>query len=116
MVRNNTTTLARTIESVQQQTYGNVEHIVLDGASTDGTLDLIRQYADRLDYFVSEPDAGLYDAINKAVPLARGQLICILNSDDWLEPHAAEIAVHRHARRGGGPSLLADDALVRNGD
>ena len=95
VVRNNTATLARTLESVQAQTYANVEHVVLDGASTDGTLALIRRYADRLDYFASEPDAGLYDAVNKAIALARGQLICVLNSDDWLEPEAAAIAVHR---------------------
>jgi len=115
VVRNNTATLARTIESVQQQTYGNVEHIVLDGASTDGTLELIQQYADRLDYYVSEPDSGLYDAINKAVPLARGQLICILNSDDWLEPHAAEIAVHRMREIGEEAALLMTAAFVRDG-
>lgn len=95
VVRNNAATLARTIESVQSQTYFNVEHIVLDGASTDGTLDVIRKYGERIDYFASEPDGGLYEAVNKAVPLARGQLICILNSDDWLEPQAAEIAVER---------------------
>lgn len=95
VVRNNTATLARTIESVQGQSYPNVEHVVLDGASTDGTLDLVRRHEDVIDYFVSEPDKGLYDAINKAIPLARGQLICILNSDDWLDPHAAEIAVYR---------------------
>ncbi len=112
VVRNNTATLARTLDSVQQQTYDNVEHIVLDGASTDGTLDLIRQYADRLDYFVSEADAGLYDAINKAVPLARGQLICILNSDDWLEPDAAEIAVRRMRNDLSAPALLLSAALV----
>ncbi|MCA6106956.1 glycosyltransferase [Bradyrhizobium cenepequi] len=95
VVRNNTETLSRAIESVQRQTYKNVEHIVLDGASTDGTLALIEGYADRIDYFASEPDRGLYDALNKAIPLARGQLICVLNSDDWLEPSAAEIAVKR---------------------
>ena len=106
VVRNNTATLARTIESVQGQTYANVEHIVLDGASTDGTLDLILRYADRLDYFVSEPDKGLYDAVNKAIPLARGQLICILNSDDWLEPEAAEIAVRRMGESTGCAMLL----------
>lgn len=106
VVRNNTATLARTIESVQRQTYANVEHIVLDGASTDGTLDLILRYGDRLDYFVSEPDKGLYDAVNKAIPLARGQLICILNSDDWLEPDAAEIAVHRMGDSTGCALLL----------
>lgn len=116
VVRNNTATLARTIESVQQQSYDNVEHIVLDGASTDGTLELIRTYADRLDYFASEPDRGLYEAINKAVPLARGQLICILNSDDWLEPHAAEIAVHRMRAAVDEPALLLTAALVRSVD
>lgn len=112
VVRNNTATLARTIESVQRQTYRNVEHIVLDGASTDRTLDVIRQYADRLDYFASEPDKGLYDAVNKAIPLARGQLICVLNSDDWLEPQAAEIAVQRMVRVKGA-ALLMTGAKVR---
>jgi glycosyltransferase involved in cell wall biosynthesis len=95
VVRNNTETLSRAIESVQRQTYKNVEHIVIDGASTDGTLAVIQGYADRLDYFASAPDRGLYDALNKAIPLARGQLICVLNSDDWLEPDAAKIAVQR---------------------
>ncbi|MGK6310108.1 glycosyltransferase [Variovorax sp. DT-64] len=116
VVRNNKATLARTIESVQRQTYGNVEHIVLDGASTDGTLDVILQHGDRLDYYVSEPDAGLYDAVNKAVPLARGQLICVLNSDDWLEPHAAEIAVRRMHGMYDEAALLMTAALVRDGD
>lgn len=114
VVRNNVATLGRAIESVQRQTYANVEHIVLDGASTDGTVELILRNADRLDYFVSEPDKGLYDAINKAVPLARGQLICILNSDDWLEPHAAEIAVRRMRHRTESAALLATGAVIYN--
>jgi glycosyltransferase involved in cell wall biosynthesis len=112
VVRNNVATLSRAIESVQRQTYRNVEHIVVDGASTDGTVDLLLRYADRLDYFVSEPDRGLYDAINKAVPLARGQLICILNSDDWLEPHAAEIVVRRMRHRLNKPTLLTTGAVI----
>ncbi|MEJ8847093.1 glycosyltransferase family 2 protein [Variovorax rhizosphaerae] len=114
VVRNNVATLGRAIESVQRQTYANVEHIVLDGASTDGTVELIARHADRLDYFVSEPDQGLYDAINKAAPLARGQLICILNSDDWLEPHAAEIAVRRMRNHMQGAALLATGAVIYN--
>lgn len=114
VVRNNTSTLARTLQSVQQQTYRNVEHVVLDGASTDGTLDLIRRHGDTVDYFVSEPDSGLYDAVNKAIALARGQLICILNSDDWLEPRAAEIAVHRMGDCSGAAILLTT-ANVRGG-
>jgi glycosyltransferase involved in cell wall biosynthesis len=111
VVRNNVALLERTIESVRRQTYGNVEHIILDGASTDGTLKLIEQYADQIDYFVSEPDRGLYDALNKAIPLARGQLICVLNSDDWLDPYAAEIAVRRMCGR-SSPSLLFTGALI----
>lgn len=117
IVRNGEATLARTLESVLAQSYPNVEHVVLDGASTDGTLDLIKRYADRLDYFASRPDAGLYDALNKIVPLARGQLICVLNADDWLEPRAAEIAVHR--MRGidlNDAALLLSSALVEAGD
>jgi glycosyltransferase involved in cell wall biosynthesis len=94
VVRNNDKTLARTIESVLAQTYQNVEHIILDGASTDSTLDVIKSYSETLDYFASEPDAGLYDALNKAIPLAMGSLICVLNADDWLEPDAAAIAVN----------------------
>lgn len=94
VVRNNQSTLERTIVSVQAQTYSNVEHIVVDGASTDGTLDIIKKYSDRLDYFASEKDKSLYDALNKAIPLARGRLICVLNSDDWLEPDAALTAVN----------------------
>jgi glycosyltransferase involved in cell wall biosynthesis len=115
VVRNNTKSLARTIESVQAQTYHNVEHIVIDGASTDGTLDIIRRFSERIDYFVSEPDKGLYDALNKALPLARGQLICVLNSDDWLEPVAAEIAVQRLGSSEGA-ALLLSAANVRMGN
>ena len=114
VVRNNAATLGRTIESVQRQTYPNVEHVVLDGASTDGTLELILQYGDKLDYFASEPDKGLYDAVNKAITLARGQLICILNSDDWLEPEAAEIAVHRMGDC-AGVAILLTAANVQGG-
>lgn len=115
VVRNNQDTLERTILSVQAQTYGNVEHIVLDGASTDGTLDVIRRYADRIDYFVSERDAGLYDALNKAIPLSRGQLICVLNSDDWLEPDAAQIAV-KYLQERDEPLMLLTAARVADGD
>lgn len=112
VVRNNEQTLARTIESVQAQTYSKVEHIVLDGDSTDGTLDVIRQFAERIDYFASEPDKGLYHAINKAIPLARGQLICVLNSDDWLEPRAAEIAALR-LKTASEAALLMSGAYAR---
>ena len=112
VVRNNTTTLQRAIESVQHQTYANVEHVIIDGDSTDGTLDLITRYADRIDYFASSPDSGLYDALNKAIPLARGDFICVLNSDDWLEPDAAETAVTRLVDV-NRPTILLTAAIVR---
>lgn len=114
VVRNNERTLERTIQSVQSQVYDNVEHIILDGASTDGTLGIIQRYADVIDYFVSEPDAGLYDALNKAIPLARGQLICVLNSDDWLEPAAAQIAAS-HLRDEDGAVMILTAARVVDG-
>ncbi|WP_237173388.1 glycosyltransferase [Paracandidimonas lactea] len=114
VVRNNASTLERTITSVQSQTYTNIEHIVLDGASSDGTIEVIERYRDKLDYYVSEPDNGLYDALNKAIPLARGRLICVLNSDDWLEPDAAEIVVS-HMRNEMGSALLLSGARVLDG-
>jgi len=106
VVRDNVSTIARAIESVQRQTYPNVEHIVLDGASTDGTVAVLEDHAGLIDYFASEPDRGLYDALNKAVPLARGDVICVLNSDDWLEPDAAETAVRRLDRPDRAALLL----------
>jgi len=111
VVKNNERTLARTIQSVQNQTYQNVEHIVLDGASTDGTLEIIQRYADVIDYFASEPDAGLYDALNKCIPLARGQLICVLNSDDWLDHDAARIAAS-HLRDADSAVMILTAARV----
>jgi glycosyltransferase involved in cell wall biosynthesis len=115
VVRNNAMTLERTIKSVQQQKYHNVEHIIVDGKSTDGTLDIILKYSDKLDYFVSEPDGGLYDALNKAIPLARGRFICVLNSDDWLEPNATDIVV-KYAGNLESNSLLLTAAKVCDGE
>ena len=68
------------IESVLAQDYPNFEHIVIDGGSTDGTLDVLREY--RHLKLISEPDNGLYDAVNKGIRLAQGELIGWLNSDD----------------------------------
>ncbi len=84
-------TIAKTLESVETQGYGNMEHIIIDGGSTDDTLEIIRKYADRVSYdvrIVSEPDNGIYDAMNKGIHLASGDLIGIINSDDWYEKEA----------------------------
>lgn len=85
-------TLRRTLESVRRQTYANIEHIVVDGGSTDGTLDIVHA-ADSIAYWRSEPDRGIYDAFNKGVALAHGEYIGILNADDYYQPDQIENAV-----------------------
>lgn len=93
VVWNNKKTLLKCMESVWKQTYRNIEYIVIDGGSTDGTLELIEAHKDKIDYYISQKDNGIYDAMNKALSLAGGDLITLLNSDDWAEPEAAQGAV-----------------------
>lgn len=76
--------LSECIESVLMQTYNNIEHIIIDGNSTDGTKAIIKKYENNIAKWVSEPDRGMYDAINKGIKLATGDVIGILNSDDLL--------------------------------
>ncbi len=76
-------TLRGAIESVLGQDYPNIEYIVVDGASEDGSLDIIREYADRIKY-ISEPDHGMYEAINKGLRMATGEVIGLVHSDDFL--------------------------------
>lgn len=90
---NSAKTIEQTIQSVLGQTYGNIEYLIIDAASTDGTLDLIRKYENGIDYFVAEPDRGLYHAMNKGLHLASGNYILILNSDDWYDPECIELLV-----------------------
>ena len=82
VVYNNEETLERCIKSVLEQTYDNIEYIVIDGGSSDGTLDIIEKYADSIDYFISEPDEGIYYAMNKGITLASGDYLNFMNSDD----------------------------------
>jgi len=76
--------LEQTIQSVINQNYDNIEYIIIDGGSTDSTLDIIRRYNDQIDYWISEPDEGIYPAMNKGVALAAGSHIVHINSDDLL--------------------------------
>lgn len=74
--------IEETMLSVLDQTYPNIEYIVIDGGSSDGTADIIRKYADRLAYWVSEPDKGIYDAMNKGIVAATGDYINFMNAGD----------------------------------
>ena len=82
---NSASTIERTILSVISQGYHNLEYIIIDGGSTDNTIDIIQKYSENITYWVSEPDKGIYDAMNKGVRKATGDIIGILNSDDWYE-------------------------------
>ena len=82
VVYNRAATIERTILSVLQQTYPHIEYIVVDGASTDGTLSIIHQYSHRIHQIISEKDKGVYDAINKGIQRGTGEIIGVLHADD----------------------------------
>jgi len=93
---NSSKTILDTLKSVGGQTFGNVEHLIVDGASRDETLEVIRGYEGHNVSVVSEPDDGLYDAMNKGIELASGDLIGILNSDDYFESNETLSVVARY--------------------
>lgn len=94
---NSESTITRTIDSVLNQSYKNIEYIIVDGKSTDSTLAIIAKYKDKFGdrlKVISEHDNGIYDAMNKGIAIASGALIGILNSDDYYEKDAIEAAVN----------------------
>lgn len=91
VVYNNAKDIERTILSVVKQTYGNIEYIVIDGASTDGTLAIIHQYQNQIAQIISEPDKGIYDAMNKGLSIATGDYVLFMNSgDEFFEKDTVE--------------------------
>jgi glycosyltransferase involved in cell wall biosynthesis len=96
VVRNGEKTLERTILSVIDQTYQSIEYIIIDGASSDGTIEIIKKYEKNIAYWISEPDRGIYDAMNKGIAQAHGDLIGIINSDDWYEKDAINVIVQKY--------------------
>ena len=111
---NNAIGLKKTMESVLRQTYDKFEWIVIDGASTDGSRDLIEQHKDHIDYWVSEPDNGIYNAMNKGINVADGEYLLFMNSGDCFADKAvleyfsthndgSELIVGRSALEGGEP-------------
>ncbi len=97
---NSADTIEKTLECIENQTYKSLEYIIIDGGSTDGTLEIIERHKEKLpkDFtLVSEKDNGIYDAMNKGIRLAKGQLIGILNSDDFYENDTVEQAVKHYS-------------------
>lgn len=84
IVYNNVRDIERTMRSVLNQSYPHIEYLVIDGASTDGTKDIIEKYQDQLTTYISEPDKGIYDAMNKGLKLATGDYVLFMNSGDEL--------------------------------
>lgn len=94
---NSEKTIKRTIESVLAQTYRNIEYLIIDGKSTDNTMNIVKKYEDKFNgrmHWISEPDEGIYDAMNKGIKMTSGELVGILNSDDYYEPDAVENMVN----------------------
>lgn len=112
---NSETSIGRTIESVRQQTYDDIEYVVVDGGSTDATNDIVRQMSEVVDSHISEADQGIYDAMNKGVRRATGDVITFLNSDDVFSgDHVVESAVK--ALRERKVDLVFGDVLFFEGD
>lgn len=88
--------LEQTILSVINQTYNNIEYIIIDGKSNDKTIEIIKKYDDKIDYWVSESDEGIYDAMNKGIASANGEFIGILNSDDWYEDYTVAAVIEKY--------------------
>ena len=95
---NSAATIADTLASVASQSHPDIEHIVIDGGSRDATADIVRAHGSRIAHFVSEPDRGIYDAMNKGLALATGEVVGFLNSDD-VYAHADVLASIAQAMR-----------------
>ena len=111
VVFNGAETLEYTIRSIIEQTYDNIEYIIIDGGSTDATLDILRKYDNNIDYWVSEKDAGIYDAMNKGINLATGDVIGILNSDDFFEYPEVISDVANQFKSKPGLSMVFGDVI-----
>lgn len=116
VVYNAVSSIEKTIQSVLGQTYGNVEYVIIDGGSTDGTVDVIRRYADRLAYWVSEKDKGIYDAMNKGLRKATGEWVNFMNAGDrFSEPTTLE-AIFSDKKYGSSVAVVYGDCRKLCGD
>lgn len=111
VVYNGSATIERTIQSVLGQSWPCIEYIVVDGGSTDGTLDILRRFDDRIDLWQSARDKGIYDAMNKGIALCTGEWVGLINADDHYAPDAVERAMKAAAPR-PGVNIVHGDILI----
>jgi glycosyltransferase involved in cell wall biosynthesis len=104
--------IEKTILSVLDQNYPNLEYIVIDGGSTDGSVEIIQKYADRLTYWISEKDRGQSHAINKGFLRATGDILCWLNSDDYFLPGTLEFVAEQLGEEAGTPAIAGHCRVV----
>lgn len=107
-------TVERTIESVESQTYPNKEYILVDGASKDGTMAIVNQYRPSIDHLISEPDRGLYDAMNKGMALATGDYLCFLNAGDRFYNDSTLNCIVDTLRSGDLPDVIYGETALVN--
>jgi len=112
-VYNNEQTIRQCIESVLSQSHPAIEYIVIDGGSTDGTVEIIKSYGEKIAYFISEQDKGLYDAINKGISVSSGEVIGILHSDDFYAADNIIKTVDEYMTMHGVDSCYGDLLYVR---
>lgn len=113
---NSQSTIRHTIDSVISQDYENIEYIVIDGASTDWTLRVLEFFRDKIDYFISEKDEGIYSAMNKGIKVATGDIIGILNSDDFYPNNKVLSKVAKKFEESDCDCLYGDLVYVRQSD
>jgi glycosyltransferase involved in cell wall biosynthesis len=113
VVFNGQDTIKDTVKSVLAQDYPHIEHIIIDGASTDETLQVVRSYGDRIAQIVSEPDQGIYDAMNKGIKLATGDVVGILNSDDFYASPDVISTVVKQLEVSQADSVFGDLVFVK---
>ncbi len=109
-------TLMRTLKSVQEQNYLHIEHIIVDGKSTDGTVQLIREHTTKQTKWISEKDNGIYDAMNKATAMATGTYVCYLNAGDTFYDKQSVEKIIATAQQYHHPDILYGETVVVNND
>lgn len=115
VVYNNEKTIKEAIESVLNQYYSNIEYIIIDGNSSDTTVNIINEYKDKLGYFISEKDNGIYDAMNKGIKAATGDVIGILNSDDlYQDTNVIETVMNQFNKNPSIDIVYGDLVYVKN--